>query len=72
MTLSRNQCDCDKLLFPIQIGYWESFDGTQIRELDGTKSGAINGLDVSPDRIYFVTGGEDRLLKVRCYSDIPT
>ena len=53
--------------FLLQIGYWEAYDGTQIRELDGTKSGSINGLDVSPDRMYFVTGGEDRLLKVKCF-----
>lgn len=52
-----------------KIGYWEAYDGTQIRELDGTKSGSINGLDVSPDRMYFVTGGEDRLLKVWKYNE---
>ncbi|XP_065065504.1 cilia- and flagella-associated protein 52-like [Rhopilema esculentum] len=52
-----------------KIGYWETYDGTQIRELDGTKSGSINGLDVSPDQMYFVTGGEDKLLKVWKYNE---
>ncbi len=51
-----------ELLF--QVGYWETFDGSQIRELDGTKTGSINGLDVSSDCLYFVTGGQDKLLKV--------
>ncbi|XP_066926830.1 cilia- and flagella-associated protein 52-like [Clytia hemisphaerica] len=51
------------------IGYWETYDGSQIRELVGTKSGAINGMDVSPDGSYFVTGGEDKLLKVWRYNE---
>lgn len=52
-----------------KIGYWETYDGSPIRELDGTKSGSINGLDISPDGIYFVTGGEDKLLKVWKYNE---
>jgi len=52
-----------------KIGYWECYDGSPIRELDGTKSGAINGMDVSPDGNYFVTGGEDKLLKVWRYNE---
>jgi len=52
-----------------KIGYWETYDGSLIRELDGTKSGAINGMDVSPDGNYFVTGGEDKLLKVWRYNE---
>eukprot|EP00794_Sanderia_malayensis_P009374 gene9374-10361_t len=52
-----------------KIGYWETFDGSQIRELDGTKTGSINGLDVSSDHLYFVTGGQDKLLKVYKYNE---
>jgi len=52
-----------------KIGYWETFDGSQIRELEGTKSGAINGMDMSPDGNCFVTGGQDKLLKVWKYND---
>ena len=52
-----------------KIAYWEKYDGSIIRELDGTKSGAINGMDVSPDGNYFVTGGEDKLLKVWRYNE---
>lgn len=41
-----------------------TYDGSAIRELDGTKTGSINAMDVSPDGRFFVTGGEDKLLKV--------
>lgn len=46
-----------------QIGYWETYDGTQIRELEGSKS-AINGMDIAPDGLFFVTGGADKVIKV--------
>ena len=49
----------------LQIAYWETFDGSQIRELDGSKSGSIEGMDISPDGVFFVTGGADKLIKVR-------
>lgn len=55
-----------------KIGYWESFDGTLIRDLEGSKAGAINAMDLSPDGQYFVTGGDDKLLKVRCFIVILT
>jgi WD40 repeat protein len=48
-----------------KIGYWECCDGKVIRELEGSKSGSINAMDVSPDQNYFVTGGDDKLLKVQ-------
>ena len=47
-----------------KIGYWESFDGSMIRELDGSKGGSINTMDISADGKYFVSGGDDRLIKV--------
>jgi len=47
-----------------QIGYWETHDGSQIRELDGSKTGSINGMDITPDGMYLVTGGDDRIVKV--------
>ncbi len=43
-----------------KIGYWETYDGGQIRELDGSDS--INGMDVHDK--HFVTGGGDKLIKV--------
>jgi hypothetical protein len=45
-----------------QIGYWETHDGSQIRELDGSESASINGMDVHGTR--FLTGGGDKLIKV--------
>ena len=45
-----------------KIGYWETYDGSQIRELEGSKSDSINGMDILGDS--FVTGGGDRLVKV--------
>ena len=47
-----------------KIGYWETFDGSMIRELDGSKGGSINTMDISADGKYFVSGGDDRLIKV--------
>lgn len=32
------------------------YDGSAIRELDGSLSGAINGIDICEDGKYFVTG----------------
>ncbi|XP_074647613.1 cilia- and flagella-associated protein 52-like [Tubulanus polymorphus] len=52
-----------------KIGYWECHDGSKIRELDGSKSGAINGMDLSADGTRFVTGGDDNLLKVWKYNE---
>lgn len=45
-----------------KIGYWETYDGSQIRELDGSKSASINGMDIYST--HFVTGGGDKLIKV--------
>ena len=35
-----------------------------MRDLDGSKSGSINCMDISADGHYFVTGGDDKLVKV--------
>ena len=48
-----------------KIGYWETFDGSMVRELEGAKAGAISFMDITTDKSYFVTGGEEKLLKVR-------
>ena len=47
-----------------KIGYWENFDGSLIRELEGSKAGSVNGLDITSDGDYYVTGGNDKLVKV--------
>jgi len=47
-----------------KIGYWESLDASTVRELDGSQTGSINALDVSADGLYFVCGGDDKMVKV--------
>ena len=48
-----------------KVSYFETFDASLIRDLEGSKSGAINSMDVTPDGQFFVTGGADKLVKVR-------
>ncbi len=47
-----------------KIAYWETFDGSQIRELEASKSATINGLDVDAFGSLFVTASSDKLVKV--------
>jgi len=48
-----------------KLGYWETFDASMVRELDGSLTGSVNALDISPDGLYFVCGGDDKMVKVR-------
>ena len=50
-------------VIPAQIGYWETFDGSAIREIEASV-GSVNALDISLDGMFLVSGGEDRLVKV--------
>ncbi|XP_063039846.1 cilia- and flagella-associated protein 52-like [Engraulis encrasicolus] len=50
-----------------KIAYWEVFDGAAIRELEGSQSGAINGMHITLDGEHFVTGGDDKLVKMWGY-----
>lgn len=52
-----------------KIGYWEVTDGSALRELEGSKAGAINTLDIASDGKVFVTGGEEKLLKLWTYNE---
>ncbi|XP_061088877.1 cilia- and flagella-associated protein 52 [Conger conger] len=52
-----------------KIGYWEVFDGSAIRELEGSLSGSINGMHISQDGNHFVTGGDEKLVKVWGYAE---
>ncbi|KAF3687519.1 Cilia- and flagella-associated protein 52 [Channa argus] len=52
-----------------KVAYWDVYDGSAIRELEGSKSGAINGLHISQDGKHFVTGGDDKLVKVWNYME---
>lgn len=48
----------------VQVGYWEVYDGTLIRELEASQSDSINSLDITRDGKFFVIGGSDKLVKV--------
>ncbi|XP_072259665.1 cilia- and flagella-associated protein 52 [Pyxicephalus adspersus] len=52
-----------------KIVYWEVFDGSPIRGVEGSMSGSINGMDISDNGSHFVTGGNDKLIKVWDYND---
>ncbi|XP_046686976.1 LOW QUALITY PROTEIN: cilia- and flagella-associated protein 52-like, partial [Homalodisca vitripennis] len=45
------------------IGYWEIFDGSLIREVEGSKSSALNTLDITANGKHFATGGSDQIIK---------
>ena len=47
-----------------KLAYWETLDGSMVRELDGSLTGSVNALDVSADGLYFVTAGDDKMVKV--------
>lgn len=50
-----------------KIAYWESDNAALIRELEGAKTEAVNAMDISADGEYFVSGGDDKILKVWTY-----
>ncbi|XP_068583876.1 cilia- and flagella-associated protein 52 isoform X2 [Cebidichthys violaceus] len=50
-----------------KVVYRDVFDGSAIRELEASQSGSINGVHVSQDGGHFVTGGDDKLVKVWDY-----
>ncbi|KAK9540014.1 hypothetical protein VZT92_002490 [Zoarces viviparus] len=50
-----------------KVIYRDVFDGSVIRELEASQSGSINGMHVSQDGGHFVTGGDDKLVKVWDY-----
>ncbi|KAI9104138.1 quinon protein alcohol dehydrogenase-like superfamily [Phlyctochytrium arcticum] len=52
-----------------KVAYWETYDGSLIRELDASQSDTINGLDISADGQFFVIGGSDKLVKVYRYEE---
>ncbi|KFQ22946.1 WD repeat-containing protein 16, partial [Mesitornis unicolor] len=50
-----------------KIAYWEVTGGFVIREVEGSVWGSINGMDITSDGAYFVTGGDERLVKLWDY-----
>ncbi|KAI8436340.1 hypothetical protein MSG28_004374 [Choristoneura fumiferana] len=52
-----------------RVAYWEAGSGNLARELEASKMGAINGIDISNDGELFVTGGNDQLVKLWRYQE---
>lgn len=52
-----------------KVTYWDCFDGQAIRMLDGSDSGEINALAISKEGNHFVSGGEDKRIKVWDYDE---
>lgn len=52
-----------------KLSYWEVLDGSLVREIEGSQSGAINTLDISTNGDFFVTGGNDQIVKVWNYQE---
>ncbi|KAM6297486.1 cilia- and flagella-associated protein 52 [Aegotheles albertisi] len=52
-----------------KIGFWEVFDGSAVRDVEGCATGSINGMDITSDGAHFVTGGDDHLVKVWNYNE---
>lgn len=47
-----------------RISYWEVFDATLVREIEGSAKGAINSLSINSSGEFFATGGNDEIVKV--------
>jgi len=50
-----------------KIAYWDTFDGQAIRVLEGSMEGELTTLSISKSGSHFVSGGEERLLKLWDY-----
>lgn len=47
-----------------KVGYWDTFDGQAIRMLEGSEEGELSTLSISKSGSHYVSGGEERLLKL--------
>merc|ERR1719235_1677655 len=52
-----------------KIAYWDTFDGQTIRVLEASDEGEVSTLSISKSGSHYVTGGEDRLLKLWDYNE---
>ena len=52
-----------------KVDYWDKFDGQIIRKLDGNEHGGVNTLAITDQGEHFITGGEDKAVKVWSYND---
>jgi len=52
-----------------KITYWDTYDGQAIRVLEGSEEGEITTLSISQSGSHYVSGGEDRLVKLWDYEE---
>jgi len=52
-----------------KIGYWDTFDGQAIRMLEASDEGELTSLCISKSGSHYVSGGEERLLKLWEYDE---
>jgi WD40 repeat protein len=52
-----------------KITYWETFDGTAIRMLDGSDEAEVNALAITQEGEHFISGGEDKIVKLWGYDE---
>ncbi|XP_031370083.1 cilia- and flagella-associated protein 52 isoform X3 [Apis dorsata] len=47
-----------------KIAYWETLDGSLVREVEGSLTGTLNTISISHDGQYFLTGSDDSIIKL--------
>jgi len=52
-----------------KVAYWDTFDGQAIRMLEGSDEGELSTLSISKSGSHYVSGGEERLLKLWDYDE---
>jgi WD40 repeat protein len=52
-----------------KITYWDAYDGSAIRILDGSQTAELNSLAISASGDLFVSGGADKVVRVWSYDD---
>jgi len=52
-----------------KVAYWDTFDGQAIRVLEASDEGELTTLSISQSGSHYVSGGEERLLKLWDYDE---
>merc|ERR1712070_559039 len=50
-----------------KITYWDAIDAQEIRIMDGSLDGEVNTLSINKSGEYFISGGEDKEIKIWDY-----
>lgn len=52
-----------------KVCYWDCFDGQAIRMLDGSATGELNALAITAQGEHFLSGGQDKVLRLWDYDE---